>query len=654
MQVAGLHRQDGYAKMRPMFQNPYLRRHPLRLSMAIICTAIVTAACTATPIPTTTPVLVSTPAPITTPQIVVSADSQITPTPYATAEPDNLPHGLKTEIPPAVSFLQQHISNLYDLSRLPIMENAIATQFTSRNWSVLEHYFDYFIDDGNFTGPNYGYIDETGTLQHYRIVRGYAGAPEYEIVPRVQGPGYIARIWFAYQQHQSLNNPTDMSQNEEWNNWGDLGAMGNIRFYFDDERVPRIDFGIKDLFVGKQPFPAPIAAFYASADGGNINYVPIPFQHSIRVTTTGRPRLMQIEVKRLDSPNVSTPTANGLDGNSPMASIASLARAENSAPAQSFTPPLALGEQSAIDQAAQAWQTCTPTLPGEFRAFPLSIPHNNSAEVAFSLPATIAALRVRVPRGMDDSVWMQVFWDGEYNPSISAPLRALFGTDARLLPYQALPLGTVSNSAETVFYSNFPMPFQSARFVFLNDRAETLPLTLEVVATQTTPGAENTRFHAFNGTRRMQRREDDGENYTVIDVNGSGKYLGTIFSAWDLDRRALNGSIPQTWRFPYLESNLDVWIDGRLALPGTGIEDDFNASYYYVYAGYPGYKATYCLAGVTLLDYSTPLEPSSQYRFYLNDAPEFRAHLRVEAQHGNKGNNLSVTYSSTAFWYQMK
>jgi hypothetical protein len=152
----------------------------------------------------------------------------------------------------------------------------------------------------------------------------------------------------------------------------------------------------------------------------------------------------------------------------------------------------------------------------------------------------------------------------------------------------------------------------------------------------------------------MNAREGEGDNYTVIDVNGSGKYLGLILNAWDLDRRSLNGQVPQTWRFPYLESNLDVWIDDRLALPGTGIEDDFDASYYYVYAGYPNYKATYCLAGVTLLDYSTPKEPSSQYRFYLNDAPEFRNHLRVEAQHGNKGNNLSVTYSSTAFWYQTR
>lgn len=584
---------------------------------------------------------IATPLPITTPHVVVEADSTVTPTPRATAEAETLPRERTTPVP--ASFLQQHIADLFDLSRLPVMENTITTQFTSRNWTALEHYFDYFIDDGNFTGPNYGYIDENGGYQHYRIVPGYDGSPEYEIVPRVEGPGYIARIWFAYQQHQSLNNPKDMSQVEEWADWGNLGAMGNIRFYFDDERMPRLDIGIKDLFVGKNPFPAPLAAFYASADGGNINYVPIPFERSIRVTTTGRPRLMQVEVKRFIALVTATlPSAIGTVSD------------PSTVPLQSFTSQLSTGEQTTLTSAAQAWQTCNPALPGEYKTFTLSIPHNNSAEVDFSLPATVAALRVRVPRGMDDSVWMQVFWDGDDNPSISAPLRALFGTAERLLPYQALPLGTVTSNAETVFYNNFPMPFQSARFVFLNDRAETLPLTLELVTTETTPGTETARFHAFYGTRRMVQREDDGDNYEVIDVKGSGKYLGTIFSAWDLDRRALNGSIPQTWRFPYLESNMDVWIDGRLALPGTGIEDDFNASYYYVYFGYPNYKATYCLAGVTLLDYSTPKEPSSQYRFYLNDAPEFRDHLRVEAQHGNKGNNLSVTYSSTAFWYQTK
>jgi hypothetical protein len=215
-------------------------------------------------------------------------------------------------------------------------------------------------------------------------------------------------------------------------------------------------------------------------------------------------------------------------------------------------------------------------------------------------------------------------------------------------------MGTVKTANELVFYNHIPMPFQSARFVFINDRAETLQLALDVITSETLPGTENARLHAFYGTRRVQRREDNGDNYVIIDVKGRGKYLGTIFSAWDLDRGALNGPLDEHWRFPYLESNMDVWIDGRMALPGTGIEDDFNAGYYYVFYGYPGYNSKYCLSGVTLLDYAQHTEPSSQYRFYLNDAPEFRNHLSVQVEHGNKGNNLSVTYSSTAFWYQMR
>ncbi len=621
------------------------------------------------PQPTPVPILRATEPPITTPQIVIAGDSTLTATPtrpLASQTPETInqsergpnfsatPTATETEplitvtpTPTAGSFFQQHVTNLFDLSNLPVWENSIATQFTSRNWVSLEHFFDYFIDDGNFIGPNYGYVDEQGVRQPYRIVAGYNGGKEYEIVPRTQGPGEIVRIWFAYQQHESLNNPNDMSQVVEWNNWGNLGEMGNIRFYFDDETIPRIDVGIKDIFVGKGPFPAPLAAFYASADGGNINYVPIPFQKSIRVTTTGRPRLMQVQVKRFVTP---APT--------PVAPLARLVSGEQSDPPnhanslQSFSLNISASEQAALDQGVQVWQTCTPVLTGKERTFPLTIPPLSSAEVNFNQPATISGIRVVVPKGREESTWMQVFWDGNKDPGMIAPLRAMFGAMERLLPYSALPMGTELDKDQLVFYNNIPMPFQTARFVFVNDSTDPLPLTFSAATRDTVPGSENMRLHAFFGTRRMERRVDEKDNYVIIDVKGSGKYLGTIFSAWDLDRAALNGPLDDHWRFPYLESNMDVWVDGRLALPGTGIEDDFNASYYYVFAGYPSYKTTYCLAGMTLLDYNTILEPSSQYRFYLNDAPEFRNDLRVEVQHGNKGNNLTVTYSSTAFWYQ--
>lgn len=612
------------------------------------------------------------PPPVSTPYQVIKVSvatptSTAIPTPTDAAtqaiEPSrvtsSIPTLTPTPTPEPLSAFRYYLTNLADLSRLPLMENTITTQFTSRNWVALEHYFDWFIDDGNFISTDYGYIDEHGNRQSYRIVNGYDGQTEYEIVPYTLGPGLITRIWFAHQQHQSINNPTDMSHDPEWHNWGNLGEVGNIRFYFDDEVVPRLDLYIKDLFVGQPPFPAPLAAFYASANGGNINYVPIPFEKSLRVTTTGRPRMMQIQVKRFVAPPLAShgnsPSANeraplGV----PRAASASIESFNSPLPVRSFSAQLTPSEHYTLEQVVQAWQTCTPLSLPAFQAFDFSIPNNTSVELVLQEPGTLASLRVRVPRGMDDSVWIQVFWDGEPFPSMSAPLRAMFSTDRKLLPYRALPVGFIDSLSEHLFYINFPMPFQRARLVFLNDRAETLPLRVELALRETVPGTENARLHISYGTRRMIAREDDRDNYVAIDVQGRGKYLGMILNAWDLDRRALNGPLDEHWRFPYLESNVDVWVDGRLALPGTGIEDDFNASYYYVFAGYPGYNTHYCLAGLTLLDYNSHREPSSQYRFYLNDAPEFQKHLRVEVQHGNKGNNLAITYSSTVFWYQIR
>ncbi len=682
------------------FNQPKSRRHLTapRGALVLLAVALVGLAlsgCERYPIPTITPYRPATAPVQATPQAVVVADvttvaATAAPTPTAVlpsatataaAQPSATPRRVEpipsmerrpppstataaptvtpspTPLPPTAtpiptpSFLQERIANLFDLSRLPVLKQSFATQFTSRNWTTLEHYFDYFLDDGAFIGPDYGYLKEDGTRLSYKIVTAYDGKPEYEIIPRTPGPGSIDRIWFAYQQHESVNNTKDMSRDEEWANWGNLASMGTIRFYFDDEPTPRLEFGIKDLFVGRNPFPAPLAAFYASADGGNINYVPIPFRRSIRIATTGRPRLMQVQITRWDSSTGSALMASAVTSG---AGAPAVPVATSAGPIESFRPVLTVQEQSTLDQAVQAWRTCTAASSGDLRTVALDIPHNNSAAVEFRIPATLAQLRVRVPLGQEDSVWMQVYWDGEKNPSMTAPLRGMFGTAEQLLPYRALPMGIIKTETETVFYSNMPMPFESARIVFTNNRAEALSLKLDLQTRETLPGAERVRLHAFYGSRRVERRQDDKDNYVLIDVKGSGKYLGAILSAWDMDRGALNGPLDEHWRFPYLESNYDVWTDDRLALPGTGIEDDFNASYYYVFYGYPNYKTTYCLAGVTLLDYSTQSEPSSQYRFYLNDAPEFRDHLRVEVEHGNKGNNLTMTYSSTAFWYQVR
>ena len=162
-----------------MFSRFYLRR------LLVVIALILMSACQADPTPI--PTLAPSPQPMLTPQVVITV-------PPSTATPTRSPIILtQTPTPspaptPAPSALEQYLNNLHDLARLPLMEQTIATQFTSRNWVALEHFFDWFIDDGNFDGPNYGYIGEDGKRRAYQIVRGYDGKREYEIVPRVEEP----------------------------------------------------------------------------------------------------------------------------------------------------------------------------------------------------------------------------------------------------------------------------------------------------------------------------------------------------------------------------------------------------------------------------------------------------------------------------------
>nr|WP_275403954.1 DUF2961 domain-containing protein [Pseudonocardia acidicola] len=79
-----------------------------------------------------------------------------------------------------------------------------------------------------------------------------------------RGPGTVYRIWV-----------TGFRPAKDW-----------LRVYFDDERTPRIDIMLTDLFSGTcPPFLSPLVADDAASSGGFTCYLPLPYQRSIRITT---------------------------------------------------------------------------------------------------------------------------------------------------------------------------------------------------------------------------------------------------------------------------------------------------------------------------------------------------------------------------------
>jgi len=597
-----------------------------------------TLALTDTPLPTDTPAPTHTPLPQPLPE---------TPVPTAASNPGSPTLGPRATATPrpagsCSTLMCQLLRRMADLSTLPIPEGTTSKQFASNNHESPEKFWDYFRADQFFSqDPRYGYLIGPDSYASYRIIFGPDGSKEYEVLPRTEGPGYIARVWFTHRQH---DRPATGEEPDP--EWGFFAEAGHIRFYFDDEPMPRVDMPVTQFFGGQaSPFLTPLVRHYRTGNGGNISHIPMPFYRSVRVTLAPNPpydegkyvgpRMFQIAVKRFDS---------------------------DPGPFESFRLPLSQEEARELERVRKVWSNLgdPPYQTGgevEVRRA-LEIEPGGSAQMDLSGPGLITSLRLVVQDGQENDLWMKIFWDGQASPSVEGPLRALFGTAEETRPYRSLPLGIVAirpllGKKQHEFYNFFPMPFHLATILFTNNGGGKSQIQATVLYRPMNDIA-GTRFHARFKEERMQA--DNPANYRLLEVTGSGRYVGCILTGHDVDRGGTpyyGEGLPDVWRFPYLESDYDVWVDGQLALPGTGIEDDFDGGYYYIwYNPHDPSSSQFPLSGCTWKDERVRGEVASQYRFYVTDAVDFKQSLRIEVEHGIIGNNLSVTYSSTAFWYQ--
>jgi hypothetical protein len=240
-----------------------------------------------------------------------------------------------------------------------------------------------------------------------------------------------------------------------------------------------------------------------------------------------------------------------------------------------------------------------------------------------------------------NAITLRIYWDGCETPGIEVPLADFFavgqGTPHRVesFPVQVSPTGSLS--------CYWRMPFaKSARIVISNDnhnRASGLYWQVDWVELESLP--ENTPY--FYARYRQEYPAVMGQDYLLADLEGQGKYVGTVLSV----TMAQDG-----W---FGEGDDFFYIDGEEipSLQGTGSEDYFNDAWGYrernsIWFGQPrwqGYEAGDC--GVC-------------YRWHILDPVGFEKSLKVTIEH--KGNCTDSEdgffierpdfFSSVAFWYQ--
>ncbi len=227
---------------------------------------------------------------------------------------------------------------------------------------------------------------------------------------------------------------------------------------------------------------------------------------------------------------------------------------------------------------------------------------------------------------------LRCWWDGEESPSVEVPVGDFFGTGFGYVHYLSSYTGMSSGG----YYCYFPMPFnKSARITVENQTGRevyALYYQIEVQRFDQSLPEDMAYFHAF---WKRELRTPPGHNYTVLDAEGRGHFVGLNLSA--------QGYGPG---FGFLEGDEMVYVDDeeKPSVHGTGTEDYFNSGWYFR-------NGTYAGPWHGLLVKNDSLGRIAAYRFQISDAIPFRKSLRFTLEHGHANTEI-CDYSSTAFWYQ--
>ncbi len=246
---------------------------------------------------------------------------------------------------------------------------------------------------------------------------------------------------------------------------------------------------------------------------------------------------------------------------------------------------------------------------------------------------------------------LQIWWDGEKEPSVDCPLGDFFGMGHGVNGNYESEIARVSAEglARNCYWS---MPFRkSAKITITNEGTKPAIAFYWYVdwAKVDSLPEETPYFHA------MYRQEYpcvQGPRYLIADIEGRGHYVGTLLNCRQHERGWMG------------EGDDFFFIDGEEepSLKGTGTEDYFCDAWGFRESSGPYY-------GVNIYEGYEIQDRTTVYRWHLHDPVSFRNTLRMEIEHwgwwwvrdeeGNATDEITAgeradDWSSVAFWYQLE
>ena len=291
---------------------------------------------------------------------------------------------------------------------------------------------------------------------------------------------------------------------------------------------------------------------------------------------------------------------------------------------------------------------------GEKRTFA----HIKGCGVINHIWCTIAGENFKDEKDALRKLVLRMYWDGEANPSVQAPVGDFFGMGhAQCRNFVSAPLQMSPENGKS-FNCWFPMPFASEARLELENRCdgETIFYFYVDYEEHGALPADLYRFHAkWNrecptqgvSEEGMSNREwlfegsnTTGEgNYVVLEAEGAGHYVGCNINIHNLHDTA-------KWDWPG-EGDDMIFIDGESfpSIHGTGTEDYVNMAW----CPTQEYSAPY--HGLILGGKDNWKGKISYYRYHIQDPIMFNRSIRVTIEHGHN-NHRSDDWTTTAYWYQ--
>ncbi|MBK5191747.1 MAG: DUF2961 domain-containing protein [Flavobacteriaceae bacterium] len=260
---------------------------------------------------------------------------------------------------------------------------------------------------------------------------------------------------------------------------------------------------------------------------------------------------------------------------------------------------------------------------------------------------------------------LRIYWDGEENPSVEAPLGDFFGLGlGRYFLYDSKYLSIGSQKA---LNANFPMPFRESAKVTITNEGEnaidafyynidwekhkSLPIDIayfHAQYNQAEPTQGWTTDWERNGQPEINNKTNTGGegNYVIMEAKGKGHYIGVTHS--------LIQNQGDWWG----EGDEMIYIDGEeeANIHGTGAEDYYLGAWCYGGCGINSFgheKPTFHYS-----EYGNPVNGGDDrgaewmvYRFHSESPIVFNKSIKVTIEHGH-ANHRSDNYYTVGYWYQ--